>query len=161
MISSYLHFSMFWTTNKRNDKVIRGSYASQSANRDPRPSAGRMLGWSRVEQMHSDIGSGAREEMARGWRHVGSWDMMVQGSSLVVFRVWGWIWISNLEGNRADRLYRCSGPAGALMHTEGRFMALTVAWKDSPSWNFTCRQAAAMSGLHEPSYTRKWMNEDY
>lgn len=81
--------------------------------------------------------------------------MMVQGSSLVVFRLWGWIWISNPEGNRADRLYRCSGPAGALMHTEERFMALTAAWKDSPSWNFTCRQAAAMSGLHEPSYTRK------
>lgn len=54
-----------------------------------------------------------------------------------------------------------TGPAGVLMCTGRRFMAhVAASERDSPSWNFTCRQATAVSGLPRPSHGRKWTGQD-
>lgn len=67
----------------------------------------------------------------------------------------GWIWIRDPQSSIAERLYRCSGPAGVLMCTNWWSTAQMAAQKDSPRWNFTCRQATAVSGLLGPSQVRK------
>lgn len=133
--------------------------------RDPSHSVGHMLGSSHVEQMYSDLGSDWRKALRKtgewmttcwelGWDGIGwgggaSWWWWLPGWDM------GRIWIRDLESSRADRLYRCNGPAGVLMCTDRWVIAQMASWKDSPSWNFTCRQPTAVSGLLGPSHTRK------
>lgn len=74
--------------------------------------------------MYSDLGSDWRkalrkkgEWMTTCWELV--WDVMGAGGWGGAERWWlGWIWIRDPESSRADRLYRCNGPAGALMCTD-------------------------------------------
>lgn len=116
-----------------------------------------MLGSGHVEQMYSDLGSDWRKALRKKG---GVDDDMVVGVGVRRYeggaaRWWWWwwsgatgrIWIRDPESSRVDRLYRCNGAAGALMCTERRFTAqMAMGGKDSPSWNFTCRQATAVSG---------------
>lgn len=60
-------------------------------------------------------------------------------------------WIRDPGSSKDDRLYRCSGSV---------FMARMMEQKDSPSWDFTWRQATAMSDLLSEKKSSNGENRD-